>query len=96
LTLVDAETGESARVQGEKLYLVIVDWCKRLKSLVETEEYIMFRKAMIIKADEMGMLGNLAVGGKKRKAVEREELLEAVVLDEVDFGLCVAVYVEMG
>jgi hypothetical protein len=87
---VDAENGESARVQGEKLYAVIMLWCKTLKTLMETEEYIMFRRAMIIKADEMGMLGSVAVG-KKRKAVDPEEVLEAAVLDDVDFGLAVAV-----
>jgi hypothetical protein len=65
-------------------------WCKTLKTLMETEEYIMFRRAMIIKADEMGMLGSVVVG-KKRKAVDPEEVLEAAVLDDVDFGLAVAV-----
>ena len=44
----------------------------------------MFRKAMIMKADEMGMLGTLV--GRKRKAVELVEEVEAVVLEDVDFG----------
>ena len=81
---VDAESGESARVQGEKLYGKIMVWCKTLKTLMETQEYIMFRKAMIMKADEMGMLGTLV--GRKRKAVELVEEVEAVVLEDVDFG----------
>ena len=59
-------------------------WCKTLKTLMETQEYIMFRKAMIVKADEMGMLGTLV--GRKRKAVELVEEVEAVVLEDVDFG----------
>jgi hypothetical protein len=87
---VNVENGESARVQGEKLYAKIVLWCKTLKTLMETEEYIMFKRAMIIKANEMGMLGSMSVG-KKRKVVDPEEVLEAVVLDDVDFGLAVAV-----
>jgi hypothetical protein len=40
---------------------------------------------MIIKADEMGMLGTLG-GSRKRKAVEQVEEIEAVVLEDVDFG----------
>jgi hypothetical protein len=85
-TLAEAESGESARVQGEKLYAVIMMWCKTLKTLTETTEYIMFRRAMIIKADEMGMLGTVTVG-KKRKAVDPMEVVEAAVLDDVDFGM---------
>jgi hypothetical protein len=82
----EAESGESARVQGEKLYAVIMMWCKTLKTSTETTEYIMFRRAMIIKADEMGMLGTVTVG-KKRKAVDPMEVVEAAVLDDVDFGM---------
>jgi hypothetical protein len=82
---VDAENGESARVQGEKLYGKIMVWCKTLKTLMETQEYIMFRKRMIIKADEMEMLGTILVV-RKRKAVEQMEEVEAVVLEDVDFG----------
>jgi hypothetical protein len=61
-------------------------WCKTLKTLMETEEYIMFRRAMIIKADEMGMLGSVTVG-KKRKAGDPMEVVEAAVLEDVDFGM---------
>jgi hypothetical protein len=53
---------------------------------METEEYIMFCRAMIIKADEMGMLGSLTVV-KKRKAVDPMEVVEAAVLEDVDFGM---------
>jgi hypothetical protein len=60
-------------------------WCKTLKTLMETQEYIMFCRAMIIKADEMGMLGTFSVG-RKRKAAEQVEVVEAAVLDDVDFG----------
>jgi hypothetical protein len=85
-THVDAKTGESSRAEGEKLYGKIMVWCKTLKELMETQEFIMFCRAMIIKADEMGMLGTLG-GSRKRKAVEQVEEIEAVVLEDVDFGI---------
>ena len=81
---------ESPVVQGERLYTKILDWCKRLKGLKDTREYVEFRGVMIKVADEMGMLGS-AVTRKRKSKSQATEVVQAAVFDDDAFGLVAAV-----